>query len=136
MLYSFCIECFYPMLEVRLVMKLSNQFSLACKALQKMVLLMLLCLGTSLAMAQSNTISNNGDDTILIEKEGSSKIPYSSIAKAMFDHFFKVDVQKMFTGGKNLKTASVRNFSDYADRTKYRVGVKQNEVELKFSLNF
>jgi hypothetical protein len=134
--YSFSIEGFYRMLEVRLVMKRSNQLTLACKTLQKMALLLLLCLGTSFASAQPNAISKNGDDTILIEKDGSSKVPYSHIAKAVFDHLFKVDIQKMFSGGKNLKTACVRNFSDYSDRTNYRIGVKQDEVEFKLSLNF
>lgn len=87
-------------------------------------------------MAEPYALSNGGDETILIEKEVSQKIPYSKIAKALVNHFFKVDVQKMFTGGKNYKSACVRNFSDYADRTKYRVGLKPDKVELKFSLNF
>lgn len=124
------------MLEVCLVMKRSNTFTFAYKGLQRLALGSFLCLSVSFAMAQSDDIHYGGDDTILIEKEVSTKIPYNKIAKAMIDHFFKVDVQSMFAGGKNLKTACVRNFSEYADRTKYRVGVKKDELHLKFSLNF
>ena len=126
----------YSTLEVCLVKFQSANCSLANKALKKMVISLFLCLCASLATAQSNTLSSGGDDTILVEKEGSKKIPYSRIAKAGFNRLFKVDVQKVFTGGKNRKTAVVRNFSEYADRTKYRFRVKKDKVEMKFSLNF
>jgi len=101
-----------------------------------MAISLLLCFCASLASAQSFPFSSGGDDTILIEKEVSKKIPYSRIAKAVVSRLFNVDVQKMFTGGNNRKTACVRNFSEYADRTKYRVGVKKDNIEVKFSLNF
>jgi hypothetical protein len=109
--------------------------------LKRMMASLFLCLCASLATAESYSIqsyeySQSGEDTILIEKEASQKIPYGQIAKAFFDRLFKVDVHQVFSGGKNLKTASVRNFSDYADRTKYRVAVKKEQVEFKFSLNF
>jgi len=121
---------------MRLVLIRSNKYTLASTALKRMAISLLLCLCASLATAQSYSLSKGGDDTILIEKEVSQKIPYGRIAKAVVNRLFKVDVQKMFTGGKNRKTACVRNFSDYADRTKYRMGIKKDKVELKFSLNF
>jgi len=136
MAYSLSIECFYPILEVRLVLTQPNKYTLANNRLKKIAMLLLLCLCAPLATAQSYTLSQGGDDTILIEKEVSQKIPYGRIAKAVVKRLFKVDVQKMFTGGKNRKTACVRNFSEYVDRTKYRVAVKKDKVELKFSLNF
>ena len=105
-----------------------------------MALSFLLCLSASLVSAEPfafTTMNHSSDeDTILIEKENSQKIPYSRIAKALINHVLKVDVQSMFSGGKNSKTACVRSFSEYADRTKYRFGVKKDKVEVKFSLNF
>jgi len=130
------LNVFYPILEVRLLLIQSNKDIFAYTMLKRMTISLLLCLCASLASAQSFPLSNGGDDTILIEKEVSKKIPYSRIAKAVVNRLFKVNVQKMFTGGKNRKTACVRNFSEYADRTKYRFGVKKDKVEVKFSLNF
>ena len=121
---------------MRLVLTRSNKYTLANSMLKRMTISLLLCFCASLASAQSFPFSSSGDDTILIEKEVSNKIPYSRIAKAVVNRLFKVNVQKMFTGGKNRKTACVRNFSEYADRTKYRLGVKKDKVEVKFSLNF
>ena len=126
----------YLTLELPLVLIRSNKYTTASTALNRLVISLFFCLAASFVTAEPYALSNNGDDTILIEKEVSNKIPYSRLAKAVVKHFFKMDVQKMFTGGKNRKTASVRNFSEYADRTKYRVGVKRDTVELKFSLNF
>jgi hypothetical protein len=130
------LNVFDPVLEVRLLLIQSNKDILVHTALKRMAISLLLCLCASLANAQSFLFSQGGDDTILIEKEASTKIPYSRIAKAVVNHVFNVNVQQMFSGGKNNKTACVRNFSEYADRTKYRVGVKKDKVEVKFSLNF
>jgi hypothetical protein len=124
-----------------LLLILLNLYALANAMLKRMAVVLPLCLCASLATAEpynfgSYNFFHSGDDTILVEKEGAQKIPYGRIAKALVDRFFQVDVKHIFSGGKNRKTASARNFSDYADRTKYRVAVKKEQVQLKFSLNF
>jgi len=101
-----------------------------------LILALILSLNATFACAQSYSLSNGGDDTILIEKQPSQKIPYARIARAFAKRLFDINVETMFSGGKNKKTAVVRNFSEYSDRTKYRLGVRKDRVEMKFSLNF
>jgi len=125
------------LLEVSLVPIQSNEQSFIVKVIKRLILPLILTCCASFVSAQSYSLSNyGGEETILIEKEVSQKIPYSRIARAVVKRIFNVNVESMFTGGKNKKTAFVRNFSEYADRTKYRLGVRKDKVEVKFSLNF
>jgi len=87
------------------------------------------------SFAQAATNSSD-DDTILVEKEISSKLHYSSVLKTFTKHILKFDVDSFFSGGKNCKEAVIRSFADFADRTKYRLNLKHDKVEVKFSLNF
>jgi len=122
---------------VSLVPIQSNEQSFIVKVIKRLILPLILTCCASFVNAQSYSLSNyGGEETILIEKEVSQKIPYSRIARAVVKRIFNVNVESMFTGGKNKKTAFVRNFSEYADRTKYRLGVRKDKVEVKFSLNF
>ena len=101
---------------------------------QPLILLVSLwCFSTS-SLAQ--TFTGNDDDTILIEKELSQKISYSAAFKSLAKHVFKFDVDAALSGGQNCRDAVIRSFSDFADRTKYRLNVKQDKVEVRFTLNF
>jgi len=88
------------------------------------------------AMAQNMSGPAGEDDTILVEKEVSQKIPYHKILKRLGKQFLKFDTENVLTFGLGKRDSIIRNFSDFADRMKYRVDVDKDELELKFSLNF
>jgi len=98
--------------------------------------LLTFCLWTSFSIAQPNVHYNGEEDTILIEKEVSQKIPYHRILKSISKRLFKIDMNSMLTIGKTRRDVIARNFRDYADRVKYRLKVDRNEVGVKLSLNF
>lgn len=114
------------------------------RSINTLMLILTLTFCSSIASAQAGAYAGSSDeDTILIEdqaslgdKQTSQKIPYHRILKAFAKRLFDVDMESVFSGGKNKRTAVVRHFSEYTDRTKYRVKVKKDEVVLKFSLNF
>jgi hypothetical protein len=77
------------------------------------------------------------EDTILVEKHPpSQKIPYSRIIRKIGQRLFKIDTQKVLQFGKGRKQGVARSFKDFADRSKYRVNVRQDKVVLKFTMNF
>ena len=84
-------------------------------------------------------IPMSDEDTILVDKQPSTKIPYSKIVRAMIHKIFDIDSEQIMTfggnggnGGKDI----ARSFSDYVDRTRTQFKVKQDEVELEFKLKF
>ena len=87
-----------------------------------------------------NSIPHNfgGDeDTILIEKqEGSKKIPYGLIARKLGQHFFNFDARDLVTFSLKPERRIARSFTDYLERSKYRVDMRKDKFELKYSLNF
>lgn len=78
----------------------------------------------------------NDDDTILVDQQPSTKIPYSKIVRAVIHKVFSVDSDRIMTFGGNGETSIARSFSDYVDRTRTRVKVKEDEVEFELKLNF
>lgn len=76
------------------------------------------------------------EDTILVEKQPSQKIPYSKIARKIVQRLFHFDTSSIMSFGQGKKNSIARSFSDFADRSKYRFNVKRDEVEVKFLLNF
>lgn len=96
------------------------------------------CLIVLCSSASANTYNdpNQGEDTILIEKEVSQKVPYHKIARSIIKHFFKVDTRSLLTFGKGSSSNVIRSFKELSERTRYRVKVKEDEVELKLSINF
>ncbi|TNC81474.1 MAG: hypothetical protein C9356_09095 [Oleiphilus sp.] len=76
------------------------------------------------------------EDTILVEKQPSTKIPYSKIVRKIGKRLFSFDTHKITHFGKGKRAGVVRNFRDYLDRSKYRVHLKEDKVSLKFTLNF
>jgi len=99
--------------------------------------ILMFCFWTSFSAAQPSTQFPGEEDTILVEKEVSqNKIPYHRILKTISKRLFQIDVNSMFTIGKNRRDAFVRNFQDYASQVKYRFNVREDEVEVKLSLNF
>lgn len=76
------------------------------------------------------------EDTILIEKQPSQKIPYSKIVRKLSKRLFNFDTYQVLTFGKGKRNSVARSFQDFADRSKYRLNVRRDEVELKYTLNF
>lgn len=75
------------------------------------------------------------DDTILVEKTKRT-FSYSKALKSFSKHVLKFDIDSLLSGGKNCTDSVIRNFNDLADRTKYRLNLKQDHLELKLTLNF
>ena len=90
----------------------------------------------SISSSAQAVTNYSDDDTILIEKELSHKISYSTALKTFAKHILKFDIDSALSGGKNCREAVIRSFSDFSDRTKYRLNLKHDKVEVKFSLNF
>lgn len=103
--------------------------------LKQVSAMIVLCVTCSVSWAGSYE-GPTGEDTILIEKEVSTKIPYHKIAKSFIKHFFKVDAQNLLAFGKGRTDSVIRSFNDLGERTKYRFKVKEDEVEIKMTLNF
>lgn len=79
----------------------------------------------------------NDEDTILVDKQPPpQKVSYSRIVRKIAKRLFKFDADAMLTFGQGKRNNIARSFSDFADRSKYRLNVKEDEVEVKFSLNF
>jgi len=97
-----------------------------------MLSVMLCCLATS---AHALT-SDSDEDTILVEKQILNKISYSTALKSLAKHIFQFDIDSVFSGGNNSRSAVIRNFSEFAERTKYNFRLKHDKVEVKFTLNF
>ena len=76
------------------------------------------------------------EDTILVEKQPNTKIPYSKIIRKISQKLFSFDTHKISHFGKGKKSGVVRNFGDYLDRTKYRVNVRDDRVVFKVKMNF
>lgn len=76
------------------------------------------------------------DETILIERQPSTKIPYHTILKKIGQHFFKLDTEALTSFGEGKNASVVRHYSQYLERSKTRIKVKTDEVQVKFSLNF
>lgn len=98
----------------------------------------LLCLCLSFnTQAFENSRSNSGDDdTILIESSSDTKFSYSTAIKSFSKHVLKFDIDSLLSGGKNCTDSVIRNFNDLSDRTKYRLNLKQDRLEVKLTLNF
>lgn len=106
------------------------------KWFQKLGFIACLTLLSSAVWAETYPDDYIGEDTILVEKEVSQKVPYHKIARSLFKHFFKVDTRSLLTFGEGRTGNVIRSFSELGERTKYRVKVKQDEIELKLSLSF
>jgi proteasome assembly chaperone (PAC2) family protein len=81
-------------------------------------------------------IPANDEDTILVDQQPSTKIPYSKIVRAMIHKVFNFDSERIMTFGGKGEGKIARSFSDYVDRTRTRFKVKEDEVELELKLNF
>lgn len=89
------------------------------------------------ANTQANPhIPASEEDTILVDQQPSTKIPYSKIVRAMIHKVFNVDSERIMTFGGKGQGRIARSFSDYVDRTRARFKVKEDEVELEFKLKF
>lgn len=76
------------------------------------------------------------EDTILVEKQPSQKIPYAKIIRKIGKRLFQVDTYKIASFGQGKTTKVMRNLKDFAERSKYRVNVREDELEFKYTLNF
>lgn len=75
------------------------------------------------------------EDTILVEYTQDSKISYSRTIKAACKSLLGFDIDAFFSGGKNKRSAVIRQFDDLSERTHYRLRLDQEEVAFKFTLN-
>jgi hypothetical protein len=76
------------------------------------------------------------DDTILVDQQPNTKIPYSKIVRTVIKKFFNLDSEQLMTFGGNSSKQVARSFSDYVDRTKTKVKVKEDEIEFELKLQF
>lgn len=76
------------------------------------------------------------EDTILVEKQASQKIPYSKIVRKIGQRLFQVDTYKVLSFGQGKRGSVVRSFKDIAEHSKYRFNVRRDELELKYTLYF
>jgi len=107
---------------------------LRCIKKPSILCITLLCCAS---IASAESIANGTEeDTILIEKTASYSTSYSKALKAISQKLFNVDMDAFFSGGQNVHCAVIRSFSEFAKRTKYRLDLNHNKVDLKFSLNF
>lgn len=96
---------------------------------------------TALLSFSANTYANphipvSDEDTILVDQQPSTKIPYSKIVRAVIHKVFNFDSERIMTFGGKGEGTIARSFSDYVDRSRTRFKVKEDEVELEFKLNF
>ena len=94
---------------------------------------LMFCISTASAQ---NVTNSSGEDTILIEKEMTRKASFHQAFKSLAKTMFNFDVENLVSGGDDCKSAVIRNFSDFTNRTKYRINLKQEQVEFNFTLNF
>ena len=81
--------------------------------------------------AHASHWGGNDEDTILVE----DKISYSRSIKAACKSLLGFDIDAFFSGGKNKRSAVIRQFDDLAERTYYRLRLDQDEVAFKFTIN-
>ena len=94
-------------------------------------------IGQNGLISTAHAFSSTGeDDTILVETPHKVRFSYSTAIKAFSKKILDFDLDEFFTGGQNCKEAVVRNFSQLAERTHYKFNLKQDKVELNFTLNF
>jgi hypothetical protein len=99
------------------------------------VVLLISSLGAQSLKADSH-FPMGDDETILIEYQPSTKIPYHKILRKIGQHFFKVDTEALTSFGSGKSSSVVRHYSQYLERSKTRFNVKTDEVRVKFSVNF
>tara|TARA_R110001592_G_scaffold177076_2_gene417349 strand:+ start:162742 stop:163098 length:357 start_codon:yes stop_codon:yes gene_type:complete len=75
------------------------------------------------------------EDTILVEDEADFKISYSKAIKSACKNLIGFDIDKYFSGGKNKRSAVIRQLNDLSDRSYYRLRVDEDTVRFKFTLN-
>lgn len=115
----------------------TQETSISAFRFSKICPLLFLCLlGLSLNVQAIPSVPYDDEDTILIDRQPSNKIPYSKIVRAFAYKLFRIDSEKLTTFGSGKTNNVVRHFSEYADRTKTKFKVKRDEVELEFKLNF
>lgn len=85
--------------------------------------------------AHASNWGGNDEDTILVEYDQSDKISYSRTIKAACKSLLGFDIDAFFSGGKNKRSAVIRQFDDLAERTHYRLRLDQEEVAFKFTIN-
>jgi len=82
-----------------------------------------------------NYWGGSDEDTILIEDKADFKISYSKAIKSACKNLIGLDIDKYFSGGKNKRSAVIRQLNDLSDRSYYRLRVDEDEVRFKFTLN-
>lgn len=99
------------------------------------LLFLLACMGAQGLSADSQYPSND-EDTILIERKPSTKIPYSKILRKFGQYFFKIDTETLTSFGAGKNTSVVRHYSQYLERSRTRIKLNSEEIKIKFALNF
>lgn len=90
--------------------------------------------GASLPAYANHSLED--EDTILVEKRPNEKIPYSKIVRKLSKKLFGFDPRTVTHFGKGRKQGVAKSFSDYMDRSKYRVKVRGDKVVLKYTVFF
>lgn len=111
-------------------------FSFGKQVIRNTLICISVMLGSAQACAQSFIGPAGEEDTILIEKEVSTKIPYHLILKKLSSRMFEFDTDAFVTLGKGRTDHIVRSLADVRERVKTRFNVDRDEVEVKFSVNF
>lgn len=100
-------------------------------------ILALMCSLGMASLASANPhVPYDDDETILIDYQPSSKIPYSKIVRAVSKHFFNFDSDSLVTYGTGNRASVARNFSDYMERTRTRLNVREDKIELNVKMHF
>lgn len=100
---------------------------------QTIILAMLLGL-SSVEVHATNMFED--EDTILVEKQPEQKIPYGRIVRKISEKLFNLDTHKILSFGEGKTRKVARSFKDFTDRSKYRIKLRTDEVQLKYTLNF
>ncbi len=111
-------------------------FSSGHYALRYLLFVSALILGSAQLHAQSFAGPAGEEDTILIEKEVNTKIPYHLILKKLSSRMFQFNADALVTLGKGRTDHIVRSLADVRERVKTRLNVDRDEVAVKFSVNF
>ncbi len=104
--------------------------------LRNLICLLALMVASSSLYADSFLGPAGEEDTILIEKEANTKIPYHLILKKFSNRMFQFDTEHLISFGKGRSDHIVRSFADIRERFKTRVNVDRDEVKLNMSVNF
>ena len=122
-------------LGVSILSRLCKQASILSKRTLLALGLLCICLSFKSYAVDTPNAFYGDDDTILVEKT-KRRFSYSKAFKSFSKHVLKFDIDSLLSGGKNCRDSVIHNFSDLADRTKYRLNLKQDLLELKLTLNF